>query len=63
MDRFYFIVPTLLTALLLGCEGKKQEKAPVVKETPETHNESLHTETHAERHTRRHAKRHAKRAS
>jgi len=48
MNHIYFIVPTLLTALLLGCEGKKQEEAPVVKETPETHNESSHTETHAE---------------
>ena len=46
MNRIYFIVPTLLTALLLGCEGKKQEEAPVVKETPETHAEESHTEGH-----------------
>ena len=57
MNRIYFIVPTLLTALLLGREGKKQEEAPVVKENPETHNESSHTETHAEEsHTEGHDK-------
>ena len=48
MKRIYIILPTLLTIALFGCEGNQESVAKPVQETPETHNESVHTESHAE---------------